>query len=143
MILCHAVDQTRACGFREHELRVCFVTDHPLCVRIHKYRVRSEQAVSGKRALSLKELRQFEGGDCIGHIDHGVGKFGGLFRAEHNGPTQADLTLIFQLHALLYVSLHALQHLAKYQALEGELPRSTHLGPEASERSQEKHQRVT
>jgi len=35
-------------------------------------------------ALALKEIQQFEVGDYVVHIDHGIGKFGGLVRMPIN-----------------------------------------------------------
>ena len=133
-----AVNKTLHEGFIDNELHLCFFTDHQLFDRFHKYRLRSEKARSGKLALSLKELRQFEVGDYIVHIDHGVGKFGGLFRAELNGTMQEVIKLIYQNDDILFVNIHALHKLAKYRAKEGEPPRISKLGSGAWERMKEK-----
>ena len=128
------VSKTLHEGFIDNELHLCFFTDHQLFDRFHKYQLRSDKARSGKLALSLKELRQFEVGDYIVHIDHGVGKFGGLFRTELNGSMQEVIKLIYQNDDILFVSIHALHKLAKYRAKEGEPPRINKLGSGAWEK---------
>ena len=74
------VDRTLHEGYVDHDLRLCLFTDHQIFDRFHKYNLRSDKARGGKMALTLKEIQQFELGDFIVHIDHGVGKFGGLVR---------------------------------------------------------------
>ena len=67
-------------GFADGVLKCCFFTDHQIFDRYHKYNLRSERARNGKVALTLKELQEFQIGDYVVHMDHGVGKFGGLVR---------------------------------------------------------------
>ena len=64
----------------DHQRKRCVFTDHQIFDRFHKYSLRSDRARSGKLAMSLKELGAIEPGDYIVHIDHGIGKFGGLLR---------------------------------------------------------------
>ncbi|WP_418495607.1 transcription-repair coupling factor [Coprobacter sp.] len=132
------VQKTLHEGFIDRELKACFFTDHQLFDRFHKYSLKSDKARSGKLALSLKELQQIEIGDYIVHIDHGVGKFGGLIRTEINGKMQEVIKLIYQNDDILFVSIHALHKLAKYRAKEGEPPRINKLGTGAWERMKEK-----
>ncbi|MCP9611212.1 transcription-repair coupling factor [Coprobacter tertius] len=125
-------------GFSDKDLKICFFTDHQIFDRFHKYNLRSDKARSGKLALTLKELNQFEPGDYIVHIDHGVGKFGGLIRTEINGRMQEVIKLIYQNDDIIFVSIHALHKLAKYRGKEGEPPRINKLGTGAWERMKEK-----
>ncbi len=115
-------------GFVDKTLRVCFFTDHQLFDRYHKYNLKSEQARSGKIALSLKELQQFQSGDYVVHIDHGVGKFGGLVRTEVNGKMQEVIKLTFLNNDTIFVSIHALHKISKYKGRDGEPPRLNKLG---------------
>ena len=62
------VNKTLHEGFTDHTLKGCFFTDHQIFDRFHKYNLRSERARSGKVALTLKELSQFEPGDYVVHI---------------------------------------------------------------------------
>ena len=81
-------------GFTDHVLKKCFFTDHQIFDRFHKFNLRSDRARSGKVALTLKELSQFEPGDYVVHIDHGVGKFAGLVRLPNGNTTQEVIKLV-------------------------------------------------
>ena len=125
-------------GFVDEELRICCFTDHQIFDRFHKYTLKSDRARSGKLALSIKELNQIEVGDYIVHVDHGIGRFGGLLRTEINGKMQEVIKLTYQNDDIIFVSIHALHKLAKYRAKEGEAPRVNKLGSGAWERMKEK-----
>ena len=115
----------------DNESRLCVFTDHQIFDRFHKYSLKSDRARSGKLALSLKELNQIEVGDYIVHIDHGVGRFGGLMRTNVNGRMQEMIKLTFQGDDIVFVSIHALHKLSKYRGKEGEKPRLNKLGSNA------------
>ena len=125
-------------GFVDNDLKMCCFTDHQIFDRFHKYTLKSEHARSGKLALSLKELNQIEVGDYIVHVDHGIGRFGGLIRTEINGKMQEVIKLTYQNDDIIFVSIHALHKLAKYRGKEGETPRINKLGSGAWERIKEK-----
>ncbi len=115
-------------GFVDHVTKTCVFTDHQIFDRFHKYNLKSDRARSGKLALSLKELGQIETGDYIVHVDHGVGKFGGLIRTEVNGRMQEMIKLIYLNNDILLVSIHSLHKLSKYRGKEGVEPRINRLG---------------
>ncbi len=123
-----AVDRTIHEGFVDHEAHICFFTDHQIFDRFHKYNLKSDRARSGKLALSLRELNQIEPGDYIVHIDHGIGKFGGLVRTDVNGTPQEMIKLLYQNDDIILVSIHALHKLSKYRGKEGEAPKINKLG---------------
>ena len=125
-------------GFIDHTLRQCFFTDHQIFDRFHKYNLKSEKARRGKVALTLKEISQFEIGDYVVHIDHGVGRFGGLVRVPNNGVMQEMIKLTYQNEDTVYVSIHALHKVSKYKGREGEPPRMNRLGTGAWERMKER-----
>ena len=75
-------------GFIDHDLSLCSFTDHQIFDRFHKVSLRSDVARSGKVALTLKELNQFQIGDYVVHIDHGIGRFGGLIVTNNDGRRQ-------------------------------------------------------
>ena len=110
-------------GFVDNELKMCVFTDHQIFDRFHKYNLKSDRARSGKLALSLKELNQIEVGDYIVHVDHGVGKFGGLVRTSVNGKMQEMIKLIYLNNDIIFVSIHALHTLASYRGKAGVEPR--------------------
>lgn len=123
-----AVNATIHEGFVDHASKTCFFTDHQIFDRFHKYNLRSDKARAGKVALSLKELNQIETGDYIVHIDHGIGRFGGLVKTDVNGTPQEMVKVFFQNNDLVLVSIHALHKLSKYRAKEGVPPKISKLG---------------
>lgn len=115
-------------GFVDHVTKACIFTDHQIFDRFHKYNLKSDRSRSGKLALSLKELGQIEVGDYVVHVDHGVGRFGGLIRTEVNGRMQEMIKLVYLNNDILLVSIHSLHKLAKYHGKEGVEPRINRLG---------------
>ncbi len=132
------VNRTLHSGFADNTLRLCLFTDHQIFDRFHKYNLRSDNARSGKVALTLKELQQFEIGDYVVHIDHGVGRFGGLVNVPENGQLQEKIKIIYQNDDVVFVSIHALHKVSKYKGKEGEPPRVNKLGGGAWERLKER-----
>lgn len=145
------VNRTLHAGFADHDLKVCLFTDHQIFDRFHKYNLRSDRARSGKVALSLKELQEFEIGDYVVHVDHGIGRFGGLVRVPVNSlsPTtssdsegepqmQEMIKITFEHEDVVYVSIHSLHKVSKYKGREGEPPRISRLGTGAWERMKER-----
>ena len=140
------VDHTIHSGFVDDDLKLCLFTDHQIFDRYHKYNLRSEQTRNGKVALTLKELQQFEIGDYVVHMDHGVGKFGGLVRipVQNNQGSQKTqnyhevIKIIYNHDDVVFVSIHALHKVSKYKGKEGEPPRISTLGTGAWERMKER-----
>lgn len=132
------VDRTLHEGFIDHTLKCCIFTDHQIFDRFHKYNLRSDKARSGKVALSLKELSQFEPGDYVVHIDHGIGKFAGLVRIPNGNTTQEVIKLVYQNDDVVFVSIHSLHKISKYKGKEGEQPRISKLGTGAWEKMKER-----
>ena len=58
-------------------------------------------------------------GDYITHIDHGIGKFLGLVKVNNDGKTQECFKLSYKNGDLLYVSIHSLHKISKYNGPEG------------------------
>ena len=54
--------------------------------------------------MTLKELNQFQVGDYMVHVDHGVGTFGGLVRTNVNGKMQEMVKLIYKDDDIIFVS---------------------------------------
>ena len=123
-----AIDKTLHGGFTDATMRVACFTDHQIFDRFHKYNLRSDKARSGKMAISLKELSQFEPGDYVVHIDHGVGRFAGLVRMPNGNSTQEVIKLVYSNDDVVFVSIHSLHKISKYKSKEGETPRINKLG---------------
>ena len=132
------VDHALHGGFIDDDLHVAIFTDHQIFDRYHKYSLRSDKAMGGKVALTLKELQQFEVGDYVVHMDYGVGRFGGLVRMQNGGQMQEVIKIIYSGDDTVYVSIHALHKVSKYKGREGEPPRISHLGTGAWERMKER-----
>ncbi len=133
------VDKTLHEGFIDDDLKVCFFTDHQIFDRFHKYNLKSDKARSGKMALTLKEIQQFEIGDFVVHVDHGVGKFGGLVRMPQGDGYQEMIKIIYQKGDAIYVSIHSLYKVSKYKGHDnGEAPRLSTLGTGQWERIKER-----
>ena len=133
-----AVDKTIHAGFVDDDLKACFFTDHQIFDRYHKYNLRTQQTRTGKVALTLKELQQFEIGDYVVHLDHGVGRFGGLVRIPNGDKMQEVIKIIYNHDDVVFVSIHALHKVSKYKGKEGEPPRISTLGTGAWERMKER-----
>ena len=133
-----AVDKTIHGGFIDNTMRVACFTDHQIFDRFHKYNLRSDKARSGKMAISLKELSQFEPGDYVVHIDHGVGRFAGLVRIPNGNSTQEVIKLVYSNDDVVFVSIHSLHKISKYKSKEGEAPRINKLGTGAWEKLKER-----
>ena len=132
-------DKTLHEGFVDNMLKACFFTDHQIFDRFHKYNLRSEKARSGKVALTLKEISQFEIGDYVVHIDHGIGKFGGLVRMPQGDGYQEMIKITYQRGDAIYLSIHSLYKVSKYKAQDnGEPPRMSTLGTGQWERLKER-----
>ena len=151
-VLFDSVEKTLHSGFADNDLRLCVFTDHQIFDRYHKYSLRSDKARSGKVALTLKEIQQFELGDYVVHIDHGIGKFGGLVRMPIQHPGHSGLSgksgetgyqemikIIYDGGGTIYVSIHALYKVSKYKSQDGgQPPRLSHLGTGQWERMKER-----
>ena len=125
-------------GFCDNILKIALFTDHQLFGRFHNFRLRSERARNGKAALTIKELKEFGIGDYIVHIDHGIGKFGGLVRIPNGDVTQEAIKLIYRNDDVVFVSIHNLHKISKYRGKEGDAPQVSKLGTGAWERMKER-----
>ncbi len=140
------VEKTLHAGFADHDMKLCVFTDHQIFDRFHKYNLRSDKARNGKVALTLKEIQQFEIGDYVVHIDHGIGKFAGLVRMPIATPRptaspqyQEMIKIQYDGGGTIYVSIHSLYKVSKYKAQDGgEAPRLSHLGTGQWERMKER-----
>ena len=141
------VDKTLHEGFIDVDARACFFTDHQIFDRFHKYNLKSDKARTGKMALTLKEIQQFEIGDYVVHVDHGIGKFGGLVRMPVTSPKgggqegayQEMIKITYQRGDSIYVSIHSLYKVSKYKSQDGgEAPRLSTLGTGQWERLKER-----
>ena len=116
-------------GFIDRQNQVACYTDHQFFERHHKFRLKNGYAK--KQAMNLKAFNQLGVGDYVTHIDHGVGKFGGLQRIEVEGKQQEAIKLIYGERDILYVSIHSLHKISKYSGKDGAIPKIYKLGSAA------------
>ena len=113
-------------GFVDNELKINVFTDHQIFERYYKFQLKNGYAK--KQAITLKELMQLEVGDYVTHIDHGIGKFAGLQKIEVEGKQQEAIKLIYGDRDVLFVSIHALHKITKYNGKDGKPPKIYKLG---------------
>lgn len=113
-------------GFEDLDSKVACFTDHQIFGRYHKYKLKSEN--TRKNALSLKELTSMQVGDFVTHIDHGVGRFGGLQRILVENSNQEVIKLIYAEGDILYLSIHSLHKISKFNGKDGHVPKIYKLG---------------
>ncbi len=132
------IDRTLHAGFVDHDAKACCLTDHEIFERFHKVQQKADTARQGKVLLTLKELNQLQVGDYVVHIDHGIGKFGGLVHTTVNGKSQEMIKLIYRDNDILFVSIHSLHRISKYKGREGDAPNVSKLGSGQWERMKER-----
>lgn len=113
-------------GFTDHDLKIAVFTDHQIFDRYHKFRIRGYFAK--KESISVKELTGLNPGDYVVHIDHGIGKFGGLEKIEVNGKVQEAIKLVYRDNDILYVGIHSLHRISKYKGKDNSEPKIYKLG---------------
>lgn len=123
-------------GFIDHENRNVCYTDHQIFERYHKFSLKNGYAK--KQAITLKELTNLEVGDYVTHIDHGIGKFGGLQKIDVEGKQQEAIKLIYGERDILYLSIHSLHKISKYNGKDGTVPKIYKLGSAAWKKLKQK-----
>ncbi|MDG1161771.1 MAG: transcription-repair coupling factor, partial [Flavobacteriaceae bacterium] len=114
---------------------VCY-TDHQIFERYHKFRLKNGYAK--KQSITLKELNNLDIGDYVTHIDHGIGKFGGLQKIDVEGKNQEAIKLIYGDRDILYVSIHSLHKISKFNGKDGKAPKIYKLGSGAWKKIKQK-----
>ncbi|MBO7263411.1 MAG: DEAD/DEAH box helicase, partial [Alistipes sp.] len=113
-------------GFVDNTLKICVYTDHQIFDRYQRYRLRGE--IKRDEQMTVAELNALKVGDFVVHIDHGVGRFGGLVKLNENGRVKEAIKLIYKDNDILFVNVHALHRISRYKSGEGEAPKIYKLG---------------
>ena len=113
-------------GFIDHDRKEVCYSDHEIFERYHKFKIKSGFEI--KKRVNLNELKQLEIGDYVTHIDHGVGVFGGLKKIDVNGKIQEAIKLTYGERDTLYVSIHLIHKICKYNGKDGTKPKIYKLG---------------
>jgi transcription-repair coupling factor (superfamily II helicase) len=104
-------------GFVDNDHKILVYTDHQIFDRYQRYKAKNTFAKSEQ--LTLKDLMSLKIGDYIAHIDHGIGKFMGLVKVNNDGKIQECFKLTYKNGDLLYVSIHSLHKISKYNGPDG------------------------
>lgn len=123
-------------GFIDDGSKTVCYTDHQIFERYHKFHLKNGYAK--KQAITLKELTNLEVGDYVTHIDHGIGKFGGLQKIDVEGKKQEAIKLMYGERDILYLSIHSLHKISKYNGKDGKPPKIYKLGSGAWKKLKQK-----
>jgi len=104
-------------GFVDPDHKILVYTDHQIFDRYQRYK--SKNTFAKSEQLTLKDLMSLKVGDYIAHIDHGIGKFMGLVKVNNDGKIQECFKLTYKNGDLLYVSIHSLHKISKYNGPDG------------------------
>ena len=123
-------------GFIDVDQKIVCYTDHQIFERYHKFRLKNGYAK--KQAITLKEINNLVIGDYVTHIDHGIGKFGGLQKIDVDGKKQEAIKLLYGDRDILYVSIHSLHKISKFNGKDGKAPKIYKLGSGAWKKIKQK-----
>lgn len=123
-------------GFIDPDGKKVVYTDHEIFERYQKFKLKG--GFEKKQAITLKELTSLQVGDFVTHIDHGIGEFGGLQKIDVNGKHQEAIKLIYNGGDVLYISIHSLHKIARYNGKEGTIPTTHKLGSGAWQKTKAK-----
>lgn len=125
-------------GFSDEMLRIGVYTEHQIFDRYHKYKLQTTRIRKGRESITLGELQNLHPGDYVVHVDHGIGRFGGLVKIENNGKEQEAIRLVYKNNSELYVGLYSLHKISKYKGKDGQPPVVNRLGGDAWNRLKQK-----
>ncbi|MDO6743310.1 transcription-repair coupling factor [Tenacibaculum soleae] len=123
-------------GFVDLENKIVCYTDHQIFERYYKFRLKN--GYEKKQSITLQELTKLEIGDYVTHIDHGIGKFAGLQKIDVEGKKQEAIKLIYGDRDILYVSIHSLHKISKFNGKDGKPPKIYKLGSDAWKKVKQK-----
>ena len=111
-------------GFVVPELHAAFYTDHQIFERYLRYRVRGE--IDKAEGMTLAEFAALKVGDYIVHIDHGVGRFGGLVKQRQGDQVREFIKLTYRDGDVLFVGVHNLHRISKFKDGDGDTAPTLH-----------------
>ncbi|MBQ5831327.1 MAG: transcription-repair coupling factor, partial [Alistipes sp.] len=101
-------------GFVDNSLKMCLYTDHQIFDRYRRYRINGE--IKRDEQMTVAELNALKMGDYVVHIDHGVGRFGGLVKINENGKLHEAIKLVYKDNDVLFVNVHSLHRISRYKS---------------------------
>lgn len=86
---------------------------------------KAKEAPSALRWSSISQLKE---GDLIVHEDHGIGRYGGLFKMQVGGKESDFLLINYAENDKLYIPAHRISILQRYVGTDDKLPKLDRLG---------------
>ena len=113
-------------GFTDHDLKIALYAEHRLFERYRRYKINGQ--IKRDEQMTIAELNSLQVGDYVTHIDHGVGRFGGLVKIEEGGKMHEAIKLVYRDGDVLFVNVHSLHRIARYKSGDEEAPKVHKLG---------------
>jgi transcription-repair coupling factor (superfamily II helicase) len=113
-------------GFIDEENQITCYTDHQILNATINSILKT---LFEKQNITLKELTTLSVG--IKHTDHGIGRFGGGKKIQVEGKTQEAIKTVYADNDIVYVSIHSLHKISKYNGKDGTPPKIYKLGSNA------------
>ena len=113
-------------GFVDNALKMCLYTDHQIFDRYRRYRINGE--IKRDEQMTVAELNALKLGDYVVHIDHGVGRFGGLVKVNEAGKVHEAIKLVYKDNDVLFVNVHSLHRISRYKSGDADAPKIYKLG---------------
>ena len=107
-------------GYIDHLSKVCLYVDHQIFERYHRYRIAGE--IKRTEQMTIEELNTLHVGDYVVHLNHGIGRFGGLVKVQVGDKQKEAIKLIYKDGDVLMVDIHALHLISKYKSGEVDEP---------------------
>ncbi len=123
------------------DLTVLVETDLFASADLHAEQRRATARKKARFSAFLSDFRDLKPGDFVVHVDHGIGRFGGLVQmpvGDNRGGTREFMLLTYADEAKLYVPVERLDLVQKYSAAEGHQPKVDRLGGTSWEKTKVK-----
>ncbi|SVD96861.1 uncharacterized protein METZ01_LOCUS449715, partial [marine metagenome] len=121
-------------GFTFPQAKLAVLNDHEIFSR-QKRRYRYRRF---RQAAAISNYGALQRGDFVVHIDHGIGRYGGIRRLSIGGRDHDCLNVTYQGQDKLFIPVEQLDRLRKYSSSEGEAPLLSKLGGTAWEKLKER-----
>ena len=121
-------------GFTFPQAKLAVLNDHEIFSR-QKRRYRYRRF---RQAAAISNYGSLQRGDFVVHIDHGIGRYGGIRRLSIGGRDHDCLNVTYQGQDKLFIPVEQLDRLRKYSSSEGEAPLLSKLGGTAWEKLKER-----
>ncbi|MFT5366990.1 MAG: transcription-repair coupling factor (superfamily II helicase) [Candidatus Latescibacterota bacterium] len=121
-------------GFVCGASKVFVVNDHEIFSRVNRKR----RYRRFKDAVPIQAITALQKGDFVVHVDHGVGRFGGIERIEMGRFLSDCLALSYRGGDRVFVPVDQMDRVQKYSSQEGAAPVLSKLGTATWERLKEK-----